>query len=236
MPARTSAKNKMDPGFRRDDGRGAEIDPGLRDRRGLRAGKKKRPEGRPFSARTGKQPAAANQPSRWATPARSSSSSASVLSIAARLNSSIGRPWMRVYSPLARGHRHAVHHALRECRSCRRTARPSSPTCRCCPAPSRGCGRWRRWRPKRPSDSPRASMIAAPRLATCGMNVLAFQSASLILSFSDCAVDGGEAVVGVHGRAVVAPHDQLLDVGRRPRRPCRPAATARGCGPDAASR
>src|SRR5690606_5851904 len=26
------------------------------------------------------------------------------------------------------------------------------------------------------------------------------------------ALDGGEAVVGVHGRAVVAPHDQLLDV------------------------
>ena len=34
-------------------------------------------------------------------------------------------------------------------------------------------------------DRPRASMIAAPRLPTVGMKVLAFQSASLILSFSD---------------------------------------------------
>ena len=34
-------------------------------------------------------------------------------------------------------------------------------------------------------DRPRASMIAAPRLPTFGMNSLAFQSASLILSFSD---------------------------------------------------
>ena len=39
--------------------------------------------------------------SRCATPARSSSSSASVLSIAVRLKSSTGRPSMRVYSPLA---------------------------------------------------------------------------------------------------------------------------------------
>ena len=34
-------------------------------------------------------------------------------------------------------------------------------------------------------DRPRASMIAAPRLPTCGMNVLAFHSASLTLSFND---------------------------------------------------
>ena len=34
-------------------------------------------------------------------------------------------------------------------------------------------------------DAPRASMIAAPRLPTCGMNAFAFQSASLILSLSD---------------------------------------------------
>ena len=34
-------------------------------------------------------------------------------------------------------------------------------------------------------DRPRASMIAAPRLPTCGMKSFAFQSASLIVSFSD---------------------------------------------------
>jgi len=33
-------------------------------------------------------------------------------------------------------------------------------------------------------EAPRASMIAAPRLATVGMKVLAFQSWSLTLSFS----------------------------------------------------
>jgi hypothetical protein len=54
-------------------------------------------------------------------------------------------------------------------------------------------------------DRPRASMIAAPRLPTCGMNVLAFQSASLIQSLSDAAADRGEAVVRVHGRASGCP-------------------------------
>src|SRR5690606_8149229 len=52
--------------------------------------------GRPF-ARTPKAIAY----SRCATPARSSSSSARVLSIAARLNASTGRSATRVYSPLA---------------------------------------------------------------------------------------------------------------------------------------
>src|SRR5690606_29800914 len=44
-------------------------------------------------------PPGADQPSRWATPSRSSSSSARVLSIALRLNSSISRPCTRLYSP-----------------------------------------------------------------------------------------------------------------------------------------
>src|SRR5690606_5679650 len=42
-----------------------------------------------------------DQPSRWATPARSSSSSARVLSMAFWLNSSIGRSLTRVYLPFS---------------------------------------------------------------------------------------------------------------------------------------
>ena len=53
-----------------------------------------------LDAKTGEPPSWMDQ-SRCATPARSSSSSASVLSIALRLKSSIGRSVMRVYSPLA---------------------------------------------------------------------------------------------------------------------------------------
>jgi hypothetical protein len=34
-------------------------------------------------------------------------------------------------------------------------------------------------------DRPRASMMAAPRLPTVGMNVFAFHSASLMASFND---------------------------------------------------
>jgi hypothetical protein len=61
-------------------------------------------------------------------------------------------------------------------------------------------------------DRPRASMMAAPRLPTVGRKVLAFHSWSLIMSLT-LAIDGGKAVVGVHGGRVVAPDHQFFDVG-----------------------
>jgi hypothetical protein len=60
-------------------------------------------------------------------------------------------------------------------------------------------------------DRPRASMMAAPRLPTVGRKVLAFHSVVVDQVLDRFAVDGREAVVGVHGWRVVAPDAQLLD-------------------------
>ena len=133
------------------------------------------------------------------------------------------RPLTSVYSPSARGDREAVHDVLAECRSCRRTGCPSSPTCRCCRAIQSRTWSMAALAADAADDRPRASMIAAPRLPTVGRNTLRFQSSSLISVLDRLAVDGGEAVVGVHRRRVVAPDDQLLD-RRRPA--CRSSAAS----------
>ena len=51
---------------------------------------------------------------------------------------------------------------------------PSRP--RRCRAPTNGCDRRRHWPPTPPTTTPRASMMAAPRLATVGMKVPSTQS------------------------------------------------------------
>ena len=64
-------------------------------------------------------------------------------------------------------------------------------------------------------DEPRAAIMAAPRPAIFGMKTSVFQSGSVIIVLDGLAVAGGVAVVGVHGRAVVAPDAHLLDGSNR---------------------
>ena len=79
-------------------------------------------------------------------------------------------------------------------------------------------------------DEPRASMIAAPRLATVGMKVFSSQSWSSTTSAALRPADLGVEQVGVLGRRVVAPDRHLLDVGDRGAGLRRRAARSRGCG------
>lgn len=62
-------------------------------------------------------------------------------------------------------------------------------------------------------DAPRASMIAAPRLATVGMKVSASHTSSLTTSAAFLPHDLRVEDVRVLGGRVVAPDRQLLDVG-----------------------
>ena len=62
-------------------------------------------------------------------------------------------------------------------------------------------------------DEPRASMIAAPRLATVGMKSFSSQAWSPTSLGGVLAVDLGVEEVGVLGRRVVAPDRHLRDVG-----------------------
>ena len=64
-------------------------------------------------------------------------------------------------------------------------------------------------------DEPRASMIAAPRLATVGMKSFSSQAWSPTTSAALLAADLGVEEVGVLGGGVVAPDRHLLDVGDR---------------------
>ena len=54
-------------------------------------------------------------------------------------------------------------------------------------------------------------MIAAPRLPTVGMKVSAIPGLVVDHGLQRLAVGGGEAVVRVHRRRMVAPDDDLLD-------------------------
>jgi hypothetical protein len=62
-------------------------------------------------------------------------------------------------------------------------------------------------------DRPRASMIAAPRLPTVGMNTCRGSRRLVVDQRLDRSAPSmvAKAVVGVHRGRVVAPHDQLLD-------------------------
>ena len=150
---------------------------------------------------------------RSATASRSSASSVTVASMRARENSSMSRPCTIAYSPSLRGDRerrdealgHAVAAVGRDGH-----ATPSRP--RACRAPSRARGRWRRWRPTRRSTSPRASMMAAPRCCTVGMNVPSSQAWSSTTSAAVLPFDLGVEEVGVLGGGVVAPDGHVGDV------------------------
>ena len=85
-------------------------------------------------------------------------------------------------------------------------------------------------------DAPRASMIAAPRLATVGMKVVREPRLVVDLLGGVLAADLGVEEVGVLGGRVVAPDGHLLDVGDRAPVFLAQLASAPGCGPAGSSR
>ena len=150
------------------------------------------------------------------TASRSSLSSATVASIRSREKSVISRPSTTL--PLAAGALagRAGDQALVDAVGAVGGDAPSRPSRR------RGCPRTQSctWSiaalaAEAALEAPRASMIAAPRLPTVGMNSSAIQASSSTCGQAGLAVDQGVDQVRVLGRRVVAPDGHPLDVGDR---------------------
>ena len=84
-------------------------------------------------------------------------------------------------------------------------------------------------------EAPRASMIAAPRLATRGMNSSAIHASSSTVVPGALAADPGVDEIGVLGGRVVAPDGHVRDVGDLLAELVRELARSPGCDRGASS-
>ena len=147
------------------------------------------------------------------TASRSSVSSAAVASILPREKSSISRPWTISHSPSF------VVTGKEEMRPSGTPYEPSErdrhrdPVALGLPCSQSRAASMVADAAEAADDEPRASMIAAPRLATVGMKSFSIQAWSSTTSAAFLPADLGVEDVGVLRGGVVAPDRQLLDVG-----------------------